>query len=148
VCPIAETATPRRMRAALTYARRYALFTLVGIAGEDDLDAPDLNLKAGALMKEGDPNAAEVARQPDAAAGPRETAAVTFQPALRAPVNEGPAVRASNARKVPAPRPVRAVLGAEESATLRNQLIADLNRLQSSDEAADWVHTILRLRTP
>ena len=29
-------------RAALTYARRYALFTLVGIAGEDDLDAPDL----------------------------------------------------------------------------------------------------------
>jgi hypothetical protein len=29
------------MGAALTYARRYALFTLVGIAGEDDLDAPD-----------------------------------------------------------------------------------------------------------
>ena len=42
VCPIAETAAPRRMGAALTYARRYALFTLVGIAGEDDLDAPDL----------------------------------------------------------------------------------------------------------
>jgi hypothetical protein len=31
------------MGAALTYARRYALFTLVGIAGEDDIDAPDLN---------------------------------------------------------------------------------------------------------
>ena len=30
------------MGAALTYARRYALFALVGIAGEDDLDAPDL----------------------------------------------------------------------------------------------------------
>ena len=29
------------MGAALTYARRYALFALVGIAGEDDLDAPD-----------------------------------------------------------------------------------------------------------
>jgi hypothetical protein len=42
VCPVAETATPHRMGAALTYARRYALFTLVGIAGEDDLDAPDL----------------------------------------------------------------------------------------------------------
>ena len=42
VCPIADTATPHRMGAALTYARRYALFTLVGIAGEDDLDAPDL----------------------------------------------------------------------------------------------------------
>ena len=43
VCGISETATPHRMGAALTYARRYALFTLVGIAGEDDLDAPDLS---------------------------------------------------------------------------------------------------------
>ena len=43
VCAVADTATPRRMGAALTYARRYALFTLVGIAGEDDLDAPDLD---------------------------------------------------------------------------------------------------------
>src|SRR5215831_4701788 len=42
VCPIADMASPMRMGAALTYARRYALFTLVGIAGEDDLDAPDL----------------------------------------------------------------------------------------------------------
>ena len=42
VCAISETATPHRMGAALTYARRYALFTLVGIAGEDDIDAPDL----------------------------------------------------------------------------------------------------------
>src|SRR5947208_17162368 len=43
VCRLADTATPPRMGAALTYARRYALFTLVGIAGEDDLDAPDLD---------------------------------------------------------------------------------------------------------
>src|SRR6201997_3147290 len=42
VCGVAETANPQHMGAALTYARRYALFTLVGIAGEDDLDAPDL----------------------------------------------------------------------------------------------------------
>jgi ERF superfamily len=41
VCALREMAAPRRMGAALTYARRYALFTLVGIAGEDD-DAPDL----------------------------------------------------------------------------------------------------------
>ena len=33
VCSIAEIASPHRMGAALTYARRYALFTLVGIAG-------------------------------------------------------------------------------------------------------------------
>ena len=49
VCPISDTGSPQRMGAALTYARRYALFTLVGIAGEDDLDAPDL----GALPKAG-----------------------------------------------------------------------------------------------
>src|SRR3954469_20249683 len=42
VCPVTETASPQRMGTALTYARRYALFTLVGIAGEDDLDAPQL----------------------------------------------------------------------------------------------------------
>ena len=55
VCPITETAAPRRMGAALTYARRYALFTLVGIAGEDDLDAPDLaeGGKADAANKAG-----------------------------------------------------------------------------------------------
>src|SRR3954464_15094296 len=43
VCLVSDTAAPHRMGAALTYARRYALFTLVGIAGEDDLDAPDLS---------------------------------------------------------------------------------------------------------
>jgi ERF superfamily len=42
VCTLAETSAPHRLGAALTYARRYALFTLVGIAGEDDMDAPDL----------------------------------------------------------------------------------------------------------
>src|SRR5271155_4422342 len=49
VCSIADTATPHRMGAALTYARRYALFTLVGIAGEDDLDAPDLTAPTGSF---------------------------------------------------------------------------------------------------
>ena len=39
VCPMSDIASAQRMGAALTYARRYALFTLVGIAGEDDLDA-------------------------------------------------------------------------------------------------------------
>src|SRR5947207_1709904 len=56
VCPASETAAPHRMGAALTYARRYALFTLVGIAGEDDLDASDLALQtAGPGPKNGPP---------------------------------------------------------------------------------------------
>jgi hypothetical protein len=46
VCSVAEIANPQRMGAALTYARRYGLFTLVGIAGEDDLDAPDICIPA------------------------------------------------------------------------------------------------------
>lgn len=41
VCAAKDVEAPHRMGAALTYARRYALFALVGIAGEDDLDAPD-----------------------------------------------------------------------------------------------------------
>ncbi|MCA1532201.1 ERF family protein [Bradyrhizobium sp. NBAIM03] len=41
VCAARDIEAPHRMGAALTYARRYALFALVGIAGEDDLDAPD-----------------------------------------------------------------------------------------------------------
>jgi hypothetical protein len=53
ICPIAETERPQRMGAALTYARRYSLFTLVGIAGEDDLDAPDLRSQSRNRESEG-----------------------------------------------------------------------------------------------
>jgi hypothetical protein len=56
VCPIAEMASPHRMGAALTYARRYALFTLVGIAGEDDLDALDVAICAPAAGRQTDPS--------------------------------------------------------------------------------------------
>src|SRR3974390_673105 len=45
ICAAAESSAQLK-GAALTYARRYALFTLVGIAGEDDLDAPDLAASA------------------------------------------------------------------------------------------------------
>src|SRR3954471_5905830 len=44
VCPLSDMNAPQRMGAALTYARRYGLFTMVGIAGEDDLEAPDVNV--------------------------------------------------------------------------------------------------------
>ena len=63
VCAISETAAPRRMGAALTYARRYALFALVGIAGEDDLDAPDLE-PAPDLEAPADPNQPSRKRTP------------------------------------------------------------------------------------
>jgi hypothetical protein len=118
VCPVGETATPHRMGAALTYARRYALFTLVGIAGEDDLDAPDLE-------------AAPIAdtHLPNGSVGPAlnghgHAAGVSGNPRLR-PV-----------RTVP-------ILAAEQSALLRDRLLAELEGLPSSDEAASWAHRSL-----
>jgi hypothetical protein len=54
VCQITHVASAQRMGAALTYARRYALFTLVGIAGEeDDVDAPDLGQAEVELRRPG-----------------------------------------------------------------------------------------------
>jgi len=46
VCALADLPAPHRMGAALTYARRYALFTLVGIAGEDDQDEPTFSVQS------------------------------------------------------------------------------------------------------
>ncbi len=58
------------MGAALAYARRYALFTLVGIAGEDDLDAPDLPLNSLSTATAQPPVPTLVPRQIDRAATP------------------------------------------------------------------------------
>ena len=126
VCAISETVAPRRMGAALTYARRYALFTLVGIAGEDDLDAPDLaeGGKADGVNKE--PTWLTWRVQP-----------VSSQPG-EAVEERRPATAPRRTEKVT--RPARTVLGQEQSAALREKLLADLSQLQSGDEAADWVH--------
>ena len=132
VCAISETAAPRRMGAALTYARRYALFTLVGIAGEDDLDAPDLNAKVEVAPKF-EPAAAEGFIQPAAE-----------QRSRAAPTQGGtPAIRNSSRRLA---NPARALLHAELSASVREQLIAEIAQLQTEDEAADWVHRNLPVK--
>jgi hypothetical protein len=122
VCPVSETAAPHRMGAALTYARRYALFTLVGIAGEDDLDAPDL----GAAPKDG-------AEQPPGPVGQKPNGH-----ALAAGLAPG----AARGRK-PHVRPAKPVLAPDQSAVLRDRLVAEVDRLQSADEAADWAHRSL-----
>jgi hypothetical protein len=122
VCPIAETAAPRRMGAALTYARRYALFTLVGIAGEDDLDAPDLNGRVDAIPHVGSRVGVAADTQPARARDERPSAPV-------------PSPRTEKAVRFP-----RTILGPEQSAALRERLLLDLDQLKSADEAADWVH--------
>ena len=107
MCPIAETAAPRRMGAALTYARRYALFTLVGIAGEDNLDAPDLDAKIAPEAGEG--------------ATTRAVAAVPGAPSPAA--DRAPPLRAASRRKEPSLPPSRTDLAAEQSVSLRKRLI-------------------------
>ena len=72
VCAVSETAAPHRMGTALTYARRYALFTLVGIAGEDDLDAPDLAFQTKPLDTRKRPSVRE--NRPDGSARGRPSA--------------------------------------------------------------------------
>jgi ERF superfamily len=131
VCPIAETGSPRRMGAALTYARRYALFTLVGIAGEDDLDAPDLNAKAEVPPKF-EPAVLEGSIQPR----PERPSAAPSQGGT-------PTIRNSSPNLA---NPACALLHAELSATVREQLIAETSRLQAEDEAADWIHRNLPVK--
>ena len=95
VCAVSEMATPHRMGAALTYARRYALFTLVGIAGEDDLDAPDLK-----------------APVPPASVAAKPT------PHRHGRLNGGQTIPGRGGSKVVS-NPAKPILGTEESATWR-----------------------------
>jgi hypothetical protein len=124
VCAVADTATPRRMGAALTYARRYALFTLVGIAGEDDLDAPDLERPS-----------------------PEETRPVK---PVRTNTGNGslnggqspprPQKRADGAGSNAA---LKTALEASVSATTCDRMLAEIKTLASADDAATWAHKIM-----
>jgi ERF superfamily len=110
VCPVSETASPQRMGAALTYARRYALFTLVGIAGEDDLDAPDL---------------CDGARSPTPSADER-----SLKP------RDGQRRHGMHSE-----RP--STLVPEQSAALREKLLAALGKIPSADGAVLWAQGAL-----
>jgi hypothetical protein len=120
VCAVSDTATPHRMGAALTYARRYALFTLVGIAGEDDLDAPDL----GAAST----NGAEHHASPD---GRSDNGHALPTPSRSARTGK------------PSTRLPRPILVPDQSAALRDRLLAELDGLTSTDAAATWAHCSL-----
>jgi hypothetical protein len=104
VCRLSETTAPRRMGAALTYARRYALFTMVGIAGEDDLDAP-----------------------PDVTVGAE---AVDGLVASSGPVPFTPSEARAGAATIPK---IPAKLGAEESAAIRAQLVREIETTPEGD---------------
>jgi hypothetical protein len=124
VCAISETAVPHRMGAALTYARRYSLFTLVGIAGEDDLDAPDLIAPTTLTPK------TQLGKTKDRPNGGRNSSS-------REHFGSGQQKRASRPK----------TLEPEASAELRDQLIAQLKGLNSAEEAAAWAHRALASKT-
>jgi hypothetical protein len=124
VCSVDEMASPKRMGTALTYARRYALFTLAGIAGEDDLDAPDLNVP--------EPSAA---RSRKSALNGQGRAAAQRTPNGQ----QGPTARNAEA----APHPVRPALKGQLSAVLREQLVSQLDEIDSAESAAIWARRTL-----
>jgi hypothetical protein len=129
VCPVAETANPQRMGAALTYARRYALFTLVGIAGEDDLDAPDLCAPAPTTTAGATGSATDRGANPT---GLTAGSQLSPRPYGNGRVH-GAAVKAANA----------AVLSHDESATLRDRLLGEIAGLQSQESATSWAQRAL-----
>jgi ERF superfamily protein len=114
VCPISETAAPHKMGAALTYARRYALFTLVGIAGEDDLDAPNLQ---GLVSSDGP------GTDPQKSTNGASTA-----------VSSGTARWSGSHRKARRPVPI---LAPEASAALRDKLTAEIAGVGSANTAIE-----------
>jgi hypothetical protein len=116
VCPLAETERPHRMGAALTYARRYALFTLVGIAGEDDLDAPDL---IGSV-----PQTEKLSIERKAIGDSGRPTSSNHRPRAKA-------------NKLSSPLP-NAELSVTLSASLRAELLREIESLGAADDAALW----------
>ncbi|HWJ17866.1 MAG TPA: hypothetical protein VNR65_03965 [Geobacterales bacterium] len=98
------------MGAAPTYARRDALFALVGIAGEVDLDAPDILVEPSPKM--------------DAPVG----------------TSLGTRDRKLPNGTVHKPRQPRPVLTPGASAALRDQLVAEIQDLKHGDDLALWAH--------
>jgi hypothetical protein len=124
VCPVTETEAPHRIGAALTYARRYALFTLVGIAGEDDLDAPDH-------------------------VTPTDSTPGLEKAKLNGTAQSSGAWQGSKRQTTPrrdakaSLTAIKPVLGADASAELRNRLIAELDDLDPGKDAANWARRSL-----
>jgi len=122
VCPVAETANPQRMGAALTYARRYALFTLVGIAGEDDLDTPDLCSPSSETAEKVSNREHHSNRGEDART-------------IRFPTRSDENGRSPKRRSPP--------LSLIESGALRDRLLGEISELHSGDSATNWAKQAL-----
>jgi ERF superfamily len=124
VCPVAELANPQRMGLALTYARRYALFTLAGIAGEDDLDAPDLCAAPDSL--------------------PASQSGTSSESGGRPP-HQLPGSGNGRGRGKVKGEP-QAILEPAQSADLRDKLLAEIGALTSADLTITWARQALAIK--
>jgi hypothetical protein len=116
VCTTSNISSPQKMGMSLTYARRYALFSLVGIAGEDDLDAPDL---------------------PHESASPSNGPHQAYQSAR---------VASNSSVRTKTTQPNQRLLGKAESNSLRDQLIAELAGMSSADELLSWALRVMPIK--
>ena len=124
VCSVDEIASPKRMGAALTYARRYALFALAGIAGEDDLDAPDLNA----------PEPLETRTKKSLVNGQTRPAGRRTHTGQKSPL-----VRVAEAAFDTA----NPALKGQLSAVLRDQLLSQIKEVHSVESATIWARRTL-----
>ena len=113
------------MGAALTYARRYSLFTLVGIAGEDDLDAPDLMGPTPEIKKQ------RISSRAGSNGGPQTG---SNRPTARHGAN------------MPGSASHQSELSAALSASLAVELLRQIEDLSSPDDAALWAHRRLEAK--
>jgi len=160
VCAVADA--DHRKGAALTYARRYGLFTLVGIAGEDDLDAPDLKVSESGNIRT-ETAKSEPARTSSSGNGRCNGRAanggnghnnggsdIGLYPAgdPRPAVAHSGRSAAAAARHEPKPyaRPQRVVrlLSPLASAQLRDRLLTELAAIGSGEDAALWAQRSLK----
>jgi hypothetical protein len=123
VCAIGDIAAPHKMGAALTYARRYALFTLAGIAGEDDLDAPDLSIS---IADQDTSNRTEPMRADTGSKSGDKSAASSRTDRKRL----GSEV----------------VLSEDGSRNVRDKLVKEVTALESADAALAWAIRRIRVK--
>lgn len=135
VCRTTEMTNPKLMGAALTYARRYGLFTLVGIAGEDDLDAPELQANPESHFR---PSVPPPSADPVAASNVRTISTSAVMPAERL----GPVLARTRRKRSDAgvPRGRRAPPGSVDF------VMRELAAIDESDELFRWALGILPFR--
>jgi hypothetical protein len=99
-------------------------FTLIGIAGEDDLDAPHLLPPTAPETKTDGPNTIKKDHHNSGQARSTQQASVD---------------RRAKAGSISS----RLMLDPEASAALREQLTSELEKINSEEEAANWAHRVM-----